>query len=238
MKYNTRLYPYHSSLRRRKKLCQNILLLSLSVLIWILGGIYLTLIKEENTLAMQQDLAEQVVRFHVLAASDSSADQALKLLVKNAVLEYMAQPLARCDNAAEALEILDEHTTDILRVARAVIEENGYDYPVTAGIEEVYFPVKSYGDVIFPAGMYTAYRIIIGEGQGSNWWCVLYPPLCFIDVTHGVVPEESKEQLKTLLTPEEYLAITGNTEDSILFDENENPQEVYLRFRILRFLNP
>lgn len=237
MKYITRSYPRHRSIRRRR-FCQNAILLLLSVMIWILGGIYLTLMKEEHTLTMQQDLAEQVVRFHVLAASNSNSDQALKLLVKNAVLEYMSQPLARCDNAAEALEILDRHTDDIIRVARSVITENGYDYPVTAGIEEVYFPVKSYGDVTFPAGMYTAYRIIIGEGNGNNWWCVLYPPLCFIDVTHGIVPEESKEQLKTLLTPEEYLAITGDTDGSILFDETEDPREVYLRFRILRFLNP
>lgn len=237
MKDNTRLYPYYCSLRRRK-LCQNILLLSLSALIWILGSIYLTLRKEENTLAIQQDLAEQVVRFHVLADSNSSQDQALKLLVKNAVLEYLAQPLARCENASDALDILDEHTDEILRVARTVIAENGYDYPVSAGIEEVYFPVKSYGDVTFPAGMYTAYRIIIGSGQGNNWWCVLYPPLCFIDITHGIVPDESKAQLKTLLSPDEYYAITDGTSDSILFDENENPHEVYLRFRILRFLNP
>lgn len=237
MKTNTYSYYHYSNIRRRK-LRQNIVLLLLSILIWILCGIYLTLIKEENTLAMQQDLAEQVVRFHVLAASNSSGDQALKLLVKNAVLEYMSEPLTRCDNVAEALEVLEKHTDDIIRVAKAVIEENGYSYPVTAGIEEVYFPVKSYGDVTFPAGIYTAYRIIIGEGEGNNWWCVLYPPLCFIDVTHGIVPEESREQLKMLLTEEEYLAVTGEPYSSVFFDETKDPQEVYLRFRILTFLNP
>lgn len=234
--------PYtYGQYRRRRRLFQNLILFSLSALIWILGSIYLSLIKEERTLAVQQNLAGQVVRFHVLANSDSSVDQALKLLVKNAVLEYMSEPLSHCENAAEALELLDEHTADILRVAKQVVEENGYSYPVTAQIEDVYFPVKSYGDVTFPAGIYTAYRIIIGNGEGQNWWCVLYPPLCFTDITHGILPEESKNELKTVLTDEEYLAITGSAEsepDSIFLDSRKNPQEVYIRFRILTFLNP
>ncbi len=230
-------YLHYPNLLHRRKIRQNIILFLLSVCIWVLCGVYLTLRKEEHTLAMQQDLAEQVVRFHVLAASNSASDQALKLLVKNAVLEYMSEPLARCENAAEALEILDTLTHDILRVAKSVIEENGYSYSVTAKIEEVYFPVKSYGDVTFPAGVYTAYRIIIGEGKGNNWWCVLYPPLCFIDITHGIVPEESKAQLRALLTAEEYMAITDGY-PSLLFDETEDPKEVYLRFRFLQFLNP
>lgn len=230
---------YGYSFRRRRMLYKNLILIALTAFIWILGGIYITLIKEERSLAVQQNLADQVVRFHVLADSNSSVDQALKLLVKNAVLEYMSEPLARCESASEALDILDRNTHNIIRIARQVIEENGYSYPVTAGIEEVYFPVKSYGDVTFPAGMYTAYRIIIGEGKGNNWWCVLYPPLCFLDITHGVVPKESREQLRSVLTEEEYLAITEAPADgSLLFDTSENPHEVYLRFRILTFLNP
>ena len=231
-------YPY-GKYRRCRRLRQNLMLLALSALIWALGSAYLSFSREERTLAVQQNLAEQVVRFHVLANSDRSDDQALKLLVKNAVLEYMSEPLNHCENAAEALALLDAHTFDIIRVAEQVIEENGYSYSVTAGIEDVYFPVKAYGDVTFPAGIYTAYRILIGEGEGQNWWCVLYPPLCFVDITHGIVPAESKEQLRAVLTDEEYLTITGaEASDSMLLDAGQSPQEVYLRFRILTFLNP
>lgn len=165
--------------------------------------------------AMQQELASHVVRFHVLAESDSEEDQRLKLLVKTAVLEYMEQPLARASSAEEALELLDRYTDDILRVASDVLAEQGSALPVTAKIERVYFPEKTYGDLTFPAGYYTAYRILLGSGNGQNWWCVLYPPLCFIDVTHCIVPEDSKEEIKSFLSEEEYALILadGSKED-------------------------
>lgn len=214
---------------KRKQIKQNIIMAVLTAAIWVLGGIYLNMIKEENAMAVQQSLASQVVRFHVLAASDSGDDQALKLLVKNSVLEYMSEPLSRCENAQEALSVLDSHTNEILKVARQVIRDNGYNYQVTASIEDVYFPVKTYGDVTFPAGVYTAYRIIIGQGEGSNWWCVLYPPLCFIDITHGILPDESKEQLKAVLTDDEY---------DFLLSRKIEPEDISFRFRILTFLNP
>lgn len=210
------------------KMFQNILLFTLSILIWILGGILLHTMKENKALAVQQGLADEVVRFHVLADSNSENDQALKLLVKNAVLEYMSEPLARCDSAQEALQVLEENTTSIIRVAKKVVRENGYDYSVTASIEDVYFPEKSYGDITFPEGIYTAYRIVIGTGEGKNWWCVLYPPLCFLDITHGIVPEASKELLRQALTEEEYLTIT---------EGNLDPDQIKIEFKLLSFLN-
>ena len=213
---------------RAYKTIQNILLFTFSILIWILGGVFLHTMKENKALAVQQGLAEEVVRFHVIANSDSQNDQALKLLVKNAVLEYMSEPLARCNSAQEALQVLEENTVSIIRIAKKVVRENGYDYSVTASIEDIYFPEKSYGDVNFPEGIYTAYRIIIGKGEGANWWCVLYPPLCFLDITHGVLPEASKEVLKQALTEEEYSAITN---------ENWNPDRVKIEFKLLPFLN-
>lgn len=214
---------------KKSEIIPNTIITGLALLI-ILCGAYLYQIMEENkALEVQQDLAQEVVRFHVLAASDSEIDQALKLLVKNRVLEYMSEPLSKAESASEALNLLEDNKEKIIELAKEVIEENGYDYPVSAQVEDIYFPVKTYGDVTFPAGVYTAFRIIIGEGSGSNWWCVLYPPLCFVDVTHGIVPEESKQQLKHVLTDDEYAAITSGEIDTI---------PVIYRFRLLSFLNP
>lgn len=165
------------------------------------------------TASAQKDLAANVVRFHVLAESNSSEDQRLKLLVKSAVLEYMEEPLARASSAEEAISILNKHTNDIVRIASDVLKENNSSLTVCAETKETYFPEKTYGDITFPAGIYTAYQILLGTGSGQNWWCVLYPPLCFLDVTHAVVPEESKAQLKSFLTQKEYNLITNSLEE-------------------------
>ena len=187
--------------------------------------------------AAQQELASHVVRFHVLAESDSKEDQELKLLVKTAVLEYMEQPLARADSADEALEILEQYTDDLIRVASDTLAEQGSYLSVKAGTERVYFPEKTYGDLTFPAGYYTAYRILLGSGEGQNWWCVLYPPLCFIDVTHSIVPEESKEEIKSFLSEEEYALLIAEDNNFALSDTDSNSQNtIEIRSRLFDWL--
>ena len=101
--------------------------------------------------------------------------------------------------------------------SREVIRREGYAYPVTAGLTTAYFPEKTYGDCTFPPGEYEALQIKIGEAEGHNWWCVLYPSLCFVDDTHGVVTEEKKEELKNVLTEEEYDTITDTPRIKITF---------------------
>jgi len=204
---------------------KDITILLLALLIGLLSFTLIQLRKNSVYTATQQELASHVVRFHVLAESDSKEDQRLKLLVKTAILEYLEEPLARASSAEEALEILNTHTNDIVQVASNVLKEQGSSLSVTAKTEEVYFPEKTYGDLTFPEGYYTAYRILLGEGKGQNWWCVLYPPLCFIDVTHCIVPEESKEEIKSFLNEEEYALISS---------DGENTLEV--RFRLLDWL--
>lgn len=159
---------------------------------------------------IQDNIAQHVLRFHVLANSDSSEDQALKLKVKEAVVDYLATYLD-LENLSlpEAEQIVMEKREDVITLAESVIRENGYDYGVTAELVTDYFPVKSYGDLTFPAGEYEAFRIKIGNAEGKNWWCILYPPLCFVDVTYGYVPEESKESLKNILEEDAYEVITG-----------------------------
>lgn len=150
------------------------------------------------------NVQETVLRFHIRANSDSEEDQALKLLVRDGVLNELAPLLADVDDKAEAREILEDHLTDIEEISEEIIRQAGYDYGVDAYFTTEEFPMKGYGDLIFPAGEYEALRVDIGEKNGANWWCVMYPGLCFVDTVGGVVPTDGKEELEALLTPEEY----------------------------------
>lgn len=174
---------------------------------------------------IQQDIAEKIIRFHVIANSDSTEDQNLKIKVKDAVLTYVSPLLSNSEDINETRRILTSNTDNIIAVAKNVIAENGYSYDVTANLTADYFPTKTYGDVTFPPGDYEAYKIEIGDHEGKNWWCVMYPPLCFIDASHGVLPDSSKETLKNMLTEEEYESLTI-----------DNTHFVF-RFKYLTFLN-
>ena len=130
---------------------------------------------------LQQAISDKVLRFHVLANSDSEADQNLKLAVRDAVGSYMQEKLADVENLEECELVVRQSLGEIEEAAAETIAENGYDYDVTAELEHTSFPVKNYGSYTFPAGDYEALRIVIGEGNGHNWWCVMYPNMCFSD---------------------------------------------------------
>ena len=186
----------------------------ISLLAAVIFGIFLTacIVEAKEVKARerqtQESLAKEVFRFHVLANSDSQEDQDLKMQVKAAVLDYMKQEIPDSKTAEETKTWAKTHLKDIEQVAQNMISQKGYSYPVTAEVTNCRFPEKSYGDVTFPAGMYDALRIKIGSAKGQNWWCVLYPNLCFMDSVRAVVPEEGKEHLKNVLTDEEYNEIT------------------------------
>ena len=160
---------------------------------------------------MQEDLAKEVFRFHVLANSDSDEDQALKMQVKEAVIAYMQEEIPESDSVETTKEWARSHLDAIVNLAKAVIREEGYDYPVMAEVTTCDFPDKTYGDITFPSGRYEALRIEIGEANGQNWWCVLYPNLCFIDAVHAVVPEEGKKDLKKVLQEDTYEMVTATS---------------------------
>ncbi len=185
---------------------------------------YITSKPNNDISTIQQGISHKIIRFHVIANSDSDADQALKLKVKEAVVNYTSELLCNSKSINETEDLLSAHTTDIISIANSVITENGYDYPVTAEITDTYFPTKSYGSYTFPPGTYRAFQIKIGEAKGKNWWCVLYPPLCFIDISHGTVNTESEELLKETLTTDEFQAVSGE-------------YTVKYRFKYLTFLN-
>lgn len=195
------------------------------IIIGIIGIRTYNDIKEQR---LQREIAESLIRFHVRANSDSAEDQELKLTVKNAIVEYLQGELSDASELREAREIITEDMETIKSIAQQVIAEAGYDYSVKAYFEQAYFPVKMYGDMTFPAGRYEAFRVDIGEGDGRNWWCVLFPPLCFVDSTYAVVPDETKADFRAVLSDEAYRAIT-------MKDIENNNYEI--RFKYLTFLN-
>lgn len=169
----------------------------------------------QSSQAMQEDIATQIIRFHVIANSDTSEDQALKLKVKSAVTESLEKDLSEITDVRQARLVIQKKLNDIEMLAENVIQENGYSYPVTASLEKAYFPLKVYGDLTLPPGQYEALRIEIGKAKGQNWWCIMFPPLCFVDATYSVVPKESKEKLKNALTQEEYDAVFSKEKPDI-----------------------
>lgn len=199
-------------LTRKKVICFGIAVLVAGILT---GSVVHGQRASEKLRRTQEDLAEEVFRFHVLANSDSEEDQALKMRVKEEVISFMESELPEAKKAEDTKEWAKGHLKEIEKVAGEIVHKEGYGYPVRAEVTECDFPDKTYGDVTFPAGRYEALRIEIGEGKGQNWWCVLYPNLCFLDSVHAVVPDEGKEELKEVLTDEEYEMITAGTKFKI-----------------------
>ncbi len=164
----------------------------------------------ESLQEIQQGIAGEVLRFHVLANSDGQEDQQLKLQVKDVLVEKLSGLLADCATVEESVALVEDNLEQIRQWAEAEIRQRGYDYPVQARVCDAWFPEKSYGDCTFPEGTYRALQVRIGEARGKNWWCLLFPGLCFAGTLEGQVPEESKDKLREVLTPQEYRAVTGH----------------------------
>lgn len=188
----------------------------LAALIWLL-------ISNITQAGYVSRIADQVLRFHVVANSDSEADQALKLEVRDALIAYMAENGEAFDSADEAAAFAASHCNELTEVAADVIRQAGQDYPVTASVAWCSFPDKTYGDLTFPAGSYRALQVKIGEADGQNWWCVLYPLLCFTEEGTASVPKQSQEQLREALGEEDYEVL-------------ENSGRPVVRFKLLEWL--
>lgn len=163
--------------------------------------------------SVTDSLSQEVIRFHVVANSDLMDDQLLKQKVRDEVIEFIEPLIKECESVDDTRYILKGSLPIIKQISEEVIRDWGRDYEVYVALDKANFPSKSYGDIVLPAGEYEACRIIIGEGKGENWWCVMYPPLCYLDVATGVVPLEGKEQLETELNEEQYQFITRQNED-------------------------
>lgn len=179
-----------------------IFLITLLVSSWILTQAIQ--IKAANNERLQEGIAKEIIRFHVIANSNSDEDQELKYQVKDALVKALSPYLKDADTLEEAQDIISENLPFIQELAYKVIEDEGYTYSVTASLSNSYFPMKIYGDYSLPPGNYQALQVKIGDAQGMNWWCVMFPPLCFVDETYSIVDEDSKEKLERLLTEEEF----------------------------------
>lgn len=175
----------------------------------------------------QEHLAQEVLRFHILANSDSDEDQALKMTVKEEVLGYLEEAMPEDMDVAETTDWMRRHTDELENLSREIVQQEGYDYPVSAAVTTCWFPEKTYGDLTFPSGNYEALRIEIGAAKGHNWWCVLYPNLCFLDAVNAVVPKEGKQELKNVLSEEEYSQITATTDFKIKWYFPERLKELW-----------
>ena len=180
----------------------------------ILFTIYIFLCAYSYVSAISSNLSNSVLRLHVIANSNSEDDQNLKYLVRDNLISYMDTLCINCSSKEEVLQIANDNLNEFKKIAQDTIYNNGYDYDVSVELGNFEFPSKTYGDISFPAGYYDALRVKIGTATGKNWWCVMFPPLCFVDITSGIVPDNSKEQLQDNLSSEEYSVISEHDNSS------------------------
>lgn len=185
------------------------------ILLFAVTGVLMALYRQSmEKQQIQKDIAKEILRLHVVANSDSEEDQALKLEVKETIVTYLRGIMSDASSVEEAREEIQKRLPEIEEIATEKMEAEGYAYEADATLGECYFPVKEYGDMTFPAGDYEALKVNLGDSAGKNWWCVMYPTLCFVDSTYQIVPEESKEKLKGCLTEEEYNSLLDG-DDSV-----------------------
>lgn len=174
--------------------------------------------------AVSSNLSNAVFRLHILANSNTEIDQNLKFKVRDSLLEYMNSISSNCSTKQDAIKMVIENKNNFQKIAEKTIQENGFNYTVNINIGNFFFPTKNYGDISLPAGFYDALRVEIGESKGNNWWCVMFPSLCFVDVSSGIVDEKAKENLQDNLQNESYQIISDN-----------NTTEIKFKFKLLEF---
>ena len=184
---------------------KRILLLIILLALYIFVSFYFYAIKSLN------NIEDKIFRLHIIANSDSAEDQNLKYQVRDNIISYMNNICKDASSKENAIKLAQKHIGDLKKIADYTIIDNGFSYTSTVEIGNYEFPTKKYGDISLPSGYYDALEIKLGSYYGQNWWCVLYPSLCFIDASSGILPESSKEELKNILPSEEYSLITEDT---------------------------
>lgn len=176
-------------------------------------------LQDKSTSTLQQQIATQVLRFHIRANSDTIADQQKKLRIKQSLLEWLTPILSENTSKSETIQCIRKNLPEIRKEATRMASPE----PVTVTLQKEWFPEKTYGTCTFPEGIYDALRVDIGQAKGHNWWCVLYPSLCFADALEPSMTEEGEEKLQQVLDEDAY--------DLLL-----HPQKLKIRFRLEFFL--
>ncbi|SDY70423.1 stage II sporulation protein R [Proteiniborus ethanoligenes] len=184
------------------------LLISLIILILSIGLVYAKGLERSS-----ETYKNKLIRLHVVANSDSKEDQDLKLKVRDEIIAQMNDSLKNSDSIDTTRKIVSENIDNIKYIALKEVKANNKEYEVAVWLDNFNFPTKSYGDFTLPAGEYQALKVVIGEGKGQNWWCVMFPPLCFIDITNGLTTNTTIEELKKALSEEEFKSILNAKEE-------------------------
>nr|WP_180703723.1 stage II sporulation protein R [Romboutsia ilealis] len=208
------------------KIRLSILILSLIAIISVMTISISGEVKKISTAS--EDYKDKLIRFHVIANSDSDEDQNLKLKVRDAIIDYLQPKLLESESIEESESIIKKEYAELEKISKNIILENGYNYDIQVGIDYSEFPTKQYSNVILPAGEYKALRIIIGEGKGKNWWCVMFPPLCFVDEQKGIIDKDTDDKLREVLTEEEYELISQKT--------SKQMNRVQIKFKIAEII--
>lgn len=166
-------------------------------------------LQEKSTSTLQQQIATQVLRFHIRANSDTVADQQKKLRIKQSLLEWLTPILSENTSKSETIQCIRKNLPDIRKEATRMAAPE----PVTVTLQKEWFPEKTYGTCTFPEGIYDALRVDIGQAKGHNWWCVLYPRFCFLDEVCKEIPEKSRRELQDKLNQGDYPLLEDHRPD-------------------------
>ena len=184
--------------------------LKTTLLLMFLLFVYVLIAASSYTKAVCTDIANNVFRLHVIANSDSEEDQNLKYIVRDSILSYVNGILENINNKEDVVLTINNHIDEIKNIAQQAVYNEGFTYDVEIEVGNFKFPTKTYGNISFPPGLYDALRVKIGNASGKNLWCVMFPPLCFVDVSSGIVPEDSKELMESNLSSEDYALVSSS----------------------------
>lgn len=179
--------------------------------------LYNNMVKHTDEALLQKNISKKIIRFHVIGNSNSTYDQTIKMNIKNSIVTYLEPLLKNTSSLNEARNIINNNLSTINTIAQKQLDKYSISYTTSTSLEHTYFPVKQYGNITLPEGNYESVCIRLGSAKGKNWWCVLYPTLCFVDCTYSILPSESNNKLKKSLTSDEYNYIITNPSTNITY---------------------